>query len=180
MLEGTLSTQTIGRQARACIGARLESRRPLDLIFLQQPAARGGTSFRPRVARPYVPAAALRRAGAASGTYHNTVARTARASRPSHTQRRRAPVTPQHSLTVNPPPQKLAVALACLPVAAAFVAPAAPGASVKVQETKADLEALAVKLNPVVGFYDPLGAVHKSNFGAFRRSTDYELSIYLM
>ena len=84
------------------------------------------------------------------------------------------------TLTVNPPPQKLAVALACLPVAAAFVAPAPAGASVKVQETKADLEALAVKLNPVVGFYDPLGAVHKSNFAAFRRSTDYELSIYLM
>ena len=83
-------------------------------------------------------------------------------------------------ITVNPPPQKLAVALACLPVAAAFVAPAPAGASVKVQETKADLEALAVKLNPVVGFYDPLGAVHKSNVAAFRRSTDYELSIYLI
>ena len=60
------------------------------------------------------------------------------------------------------------------------MAPAPAGASVKVQETKADLEALAVKLNPVVGFYDPLGAVHKSNFAAFRRSTDYELSIYRM
>ena len=55
------------------------------------------------------------------------------------------------------PSQKLTVALACLPVAAAFVAPAPAGASVKVQETKADLEALAVELNPIVGFYDPLG-----------------------
>ena len=60
------------------------------------------------------------------------------------------------------------------------MAPAPAGASVKVQETKADLEALAVKLNPVVGFYDPLGTVHKANFVAFRRSTDYELSIYRM
>ena len=68
----------------------------------------------------------------------------------------------------NPPrpSQKLAVALACLPVAAAFVAPAGPaGASVKVQETKADLEALAVKLNPVVGFYDPLGLADADFWG---------------
>ena len=63
------------------------------------------------------------------------------------------------------PPQKLAVALACLPVAAAFVAPAPAGASVKVQETKADLEALAVKLNPVVGFYDPLGLADADFWG---------------
>ena len=63
------------------------------------------------------------------------------------------------------PSQKLAVALACLPVAAAFVAPAPAGASVKVQETKADLEALAVKLNPVVGFYDPLGLADADFWG---------------
>ena len=75
--------------------------------------------------------------------------------------------------------QKIVAALA-LSGASALVAPAAPRATVKVQETKADLEALAVKLNPVVGFYDPLGAVHKSNVAAFRRSTDYELSIYLI
>jgi len=45
------------------------------------------------------------------------------------------------------------------------VAPAPAGASVKVQETKADLEALAVKLNPVVGFYDPLGLADADFWG---------------
>ena len=44
-------------------------------------------------------------------------------------------------------------------------APAAPRATVKVQETKADLEALAVKLNPVVGFYDPLGLADADFWG---------------
>jgi len=53
---------------------------------------------------------------------------------------------------------KLIAALALLPVAAAFVGPAATTAPLTaVAESKADLEALAVKLNPVVGFYDPLG-----------------------
>jgi len=43
--------------------------------------------------------------------------------------------------------------------ASAFTAPvAAPSrAGVKAFETKADLEALAKELNPVVGFYDPMG-----------------------
>ena len=63
------------------------------------------------------------------------------------------------------PPQKLIAALAALPLASAFVAPAPQGASVKVQETKADLEALAVKLNPVVGFYDPLGLADADFWG---------------
>ena len=70
------------------------------------------------------------------------------------------------------PSQKLTVALACLPVAAAFVAPAPAGASVKVQETKADLEALAVKLNPVVGFYDPLGLADADFWG---RGNEYTI-----
>ena len=52
---------------------------------------------------------------------------------------------------------RLVLALAALAPASAFVAPAAQSATVKVQETKADLEALAVELNPIVGFYDPLG-----------------------
>merc|ERR1719517_277653 len=36
-------------------------------------------------------------------------------------------------------------------------APAALRAATPVMETKADLEALAVKLNPTIGFWDPLG-----------------------
>ncbi|KAH8060620.1 chlorophyll A-B binding protein [Aureococcus anophagefferens] len=50
---------------------------------------------------------------------------------------------------------KLILALAALAPAAAFVAPAAQSATVKVQETKADLEALAVKLNPVFPIHIP-------------------------
>ena len=52
------------------------------------------------------------------------------------------------------------------------MAPAPAGASVKVQETKADLEALAVKLNPVVGFYDPLGLADADIWG---RSNEYTI-----
>ena len=77
---------------------------------------------------------------------------------------------PPQKITIKSPPQKLTVALACLPVAAAFVAPVPAGASVKVQETKADLEALAVKLNPVVGFYDPLGLADADFWGRGLRS----------
>jgi hypothetical protein len=40
--------------------------------------------------------------------------------------------------------------------AAAFVSKSAPSQTVALQETKADLEKLAVELNPIVGFYDPL------------------------
>ena len=45
---------------------------------------------------------------------------------------------------------KLILALAASSVTA-YVAPVAPRASTRVAESKADLEALAVKLNPVVG-----------------------------
>ena len=91
-----------------------------------------------------------------------------------HTQRAARPRQPNNAkqLTARPS-QKLTVALACLPVAAAFVAPVAPvAASVKVQESKADLEALAVKLNPVVGFYDPLGLADADFWG---RGNEYTI-----
>ena len=49
------------------------------------------------------------------------------------------------------------LALALAGAASAFV-PTTPAGrtSVKVQESKADLEVLAKELNPIVGFYDPL------------------------
>ena len=68
--------------------------------------------------------------------------------------------------------RKLILALAALAPAAAFVAPAAQSATVKVQETKADLEALAVKLNPVVGYYDPLGLADADFWG---RGNEYTI-----
>ena len=71
-----------------------------------------------------------------------------------------------------PSRRKLILALAALAPAAAFVAPAAQSATVKVQETKADLEALAVKLNPVVGYYDPLGLADADFWG---RGNEYTI-----
>ena len=48
-------------------------------------------------------------------------------------------------------------------------APAVTTASVRM-ETKADLEVLAKKLNPVVGFYDPL-ALSAGPYEAIRRQS---------
>ncbi len=52
---------------------------------------------------------------------------------------------------------KTAAALLLAAGSASAFAPqqSAPRASVQVSETKADLEALAKDLNPIVGFYDP-------------------------
>jgi len=53
---------------------------------------------------------------------------------------------------------KIVLALALVGSAAAFQAPVAkPATRVVMSETKADLEALAKELNPVVPFWDPLG-----------------------
>jgi hypothetical protein len=59
----------------------------------------------------------------------------------------------------------LALALA-LPAASAFVAPTSkPASRVVVSETKADLEALAKELNPVVPFWDPLKLADQTFWG---------------
>jgi len=53
---------------------------------------------------------------------------------------------------------KIVLALALVGSAAAFQAPVVkPATRVVMSETKADLEALAKELNPVVPFWDPLG-----------------------
>ena len=91
----------------------------------------------------------------------------------THAHTVRAPLTPLAKNSPSNPHRRSSpsLSLAC-PVAAAFVAPAPAGASVKVQETKADLEALAVKLNPVVGFYDPLGLADADFWG---RGNEYTI-----
>jgi hypothetical protein len=76
-----------------------------------------------------------------------------------------------------PPPQqiramKLALLALSLAPAAAYVAPAATAPSkVVMQETKADLEAMAKELNPIVGFYDPLGLSSASFWGKSEAET---------
>ena len=66
---------------------------------------------------------------------------------------------------------KLAVLSAITGSTAAF-APAQVGrASTSVAETKADLEALAKKLNPVVGFYDPLNLAEAEFWGTSNEAT---------
>lgn len=66
---------------------------------------------------------------------------------------------------------KLAV-LAALAGSAAAFAPAQNGrASTAVSETKADLEVLAKKLNPVVGFYDPLNLAEAEFWGTSNEAT---------
>ena len=70
----------------------------------------------------------------------------------------RAHVTARRRRTAEPEMQKIVAALA-LSGASALVAPAAPRATVKVQETKADLERLCAEATalPFEGIWDPLG-----------------------
>lgn len=66
---------------------------------------------------------------------------------------------------------KLAAFAALIGSAAAF-APAQTGrAATAVSETKADLEALAKKLNPVLGFYDPLNLAEAEFWGESNEAT---------
>ena len=68
---------------------------------------------------------------------------------------------------------KTAVLASLVATAAAF-APASNQAargSVAVQETKADLEAMAKKLNPIVGFWDPLNLAEADFWGQGNEAT---------
>ena len=65
-----------------------------------------------------------------------------------------------------------AAILALATSAAAFAPTSQPArASVAVQETKADLEVMAKKLNPLVGFYDPLNLAEAEFWGASNEAT---------
>jgi len=68
---------------------------------------------------------------------------------------------------------KLAILSTLLAAAAAFQAPVAPSVrpTVAMSETKADLEALAGKLNPLVKFYDPLNLAEAEFWGASNEAT---------
>ena len=65
------------------------------------------------------------------------------------------------------------VTAALLAGSAAAFAPATNNGrpSVAVQESKADLETLAKKLNPVVGFFDPLGLADDEFWGESKEAT---------
>lgn len=62
---------------------------------------------------------------------------------------------------------------ALLAGSAAAFAPSSnqPRTSVAVQESKADLEVLAKKLNPILGFYDPLGLAEQDFWGTTSEET---------
>jgi hypothetical protein len=65
-----------------------------------------------------------------------------------------------------------AVLLSLAASATAFApAPSTSRVSVAVQETKADLQALAKDLNPVLGFYDPLNLAEASFWGTTNEET---------
>lgn len=69
---------------------------------------------------------------------------------------------------------KSTAVLLSLAASAAAFAPAPSSqqrATVAVQETKADLEALAKDLNPVLGFYDPLNLAEASFWGTTNEET---------
>ncbi|KAJ8602441.1 hypothetical protein CTAYLR_001262 [Chrysophaeum taylorii] len=63
------------------------------------------------------------------------------------------------------------LALLILPGALGFQQAVAPRATVAAKETKADLEALAKGLNPIVGFWDPLGCAEYDFWGLGNEAT---------
>jgi hypothetical protein len=67
---------------------------------------------------------------------------------------------------------KTAAILSLLSTAAAFAPASKPvRTSVAVEESKADLEAMAKKLNPIVGFWDPLNLAEAEFWGASNEAT---------
>jgi len=67
---------------------------------------------------------------------------------------------------------KLALVLsALLASASAFTAPSTSRATTSLSESKADLEGLAKKLNPIVGFYDPLNLAEAEFWGTSNEAT---------
>jgi len=68
----------------------------------------------------------------------------------------------------------IATVLGLAASASAFTSPSLPSAvrsTTQVSETKADLEVLAKKLNPIVGFYDPLNLAEAEFWGASNEAT---------
>jgi hypothetical protein len=68
---------------------------------------------------------------------------------------------------------KTAASILALAASASAFAPASKPAraSVAVQESKADLEVMAKKLNPILGFYDPLNLAEAEFWGASNEAT---------
>lgn len=67
---------------------------------------------------------------------------------------------------------KTAAILSLVASASAFAPTSKPArASVAVQESKADLEAMAKKLNPIVGFWDPLNLAEAEFWGTSNEAT---------
>ena len=66
---------------------------------------------------------------------------------------------------------KLALLSAILGSAAAFAPSPAGRAGTSVSETKADLETLGKKLNPIVGYFDPLNLSGGEFWGTSNEST---------
>jgi hypothetical protein len=66
---------------------------------------------------------------------------------------------------------KLALFSTLLAGASAFTGPSASGVNTKLAAGQADLEAIAQKANPTVGFYDPMGLSEKDFWGKGNEAT---------
>ena len=76
-----------------------------------------------------------------------------------------------HTIPEQLPIMKTAVFATLAATAAAFAPSQTGRASTSVSETKADLEVLAKKLNPIVGFYDPLNLAEADFWGQGNEAT---------